>query len=61
VVAGPDHPGLPARVSLLMFPALGTVAGLLAPRVASAVLGSGAAASTASALRPYIRLDRLED
>ena len=28
----PDHPGLPARVSLLMLPARGTVARLLAPR-----------------------------
>ncbi len=36
----PGHPALPARVSLLMFPARGAVARLLEPRDASAVIGS---------------------
>jgi hypothetical protein len=36
----PSHPGQPARVSLLIFPARGRVARLLEPRDASAVLGS---------------------
>src|SRR5215213_3474690 len=37
VPRAPDHPGLPARVSVLRLPARGTVARLLAPRDASAV------------------------
>jgi hypothetical protein len=44
-----------------MFPARGIVAVLLLPRVASAVLGSDDAASTAVALRPLLGFDRLED
>ena len=37
-VAIPDHPEQPARVSVLMLPARGTVARLLRPRLTSAVI-----------------------
>ena len=49
--SGPDHPDLPARVSVLRLPARGTVARLLAPRDASAVFARFGA-SGASNLRP---------
>ena len=39
VAPAPDHPRMPARVSLLMLPARGWVARLLAPAEASALAG----------------------
>src|SRR5215212_1743727 len=51
VPRAPDHPGLPARVSVLRLPARGTVTRLLAPRDASAVCARFAACETAI-LRP---------
>jgi hypothetical protein len=53
-LVAPDQPGLPARVSELMFPARGTVARLLEPREASAVLGSVAILERIVALRPVL-------
>jgi hypothetical protein len=47
----PDHPGLPARVSELMLPARGTVARLLAPLDASALVARSATGLVAN-LRP---------
>jgi hypothetical protein len=48
----PDHPGLPARISLLILPARGTVARLLEPREPSAVL-----ARSGTIAVPYLRPD----
>src|SRR4029079_16387410 len=48
----PDHPGLPARVSVLRLPARGTVARLLVPRDASAVL-----ARSGTSRIPFLRPD----
>ena len=48
----PDHPALPARVSLLTFPARGMVARLLEPRDGSAVIGSQGTCWKARLLRP---------
>jgi hypothetical protein len=60
--APPDHPDLPARVSVLMVPALGVVTALLPPRVASAVFGNDEAmVAIACPRRPFIRFDRSED
>ncbi len=53
MVVDPAQPDLPARVSLLIFPARGTVARLLEPRVASAVFGSDDAEVRIDALRGF--------
>ena len=48
----PGHPGMPARMSVLMFPARGRVARFVEPRVSSCVLSSDDTLFSASSLRP---------
>jgi hypothetical protein len=50
--ADPDHPGLPARVSVETFPARGMVIRLLEPRDLSAVCSMDEPSSRVRRLRP---------
>jgi hypothetical protein len=59
VAHAPDHPALPARVSLLMLPDLGLEARLLVPCDASAVTGRTLDANASCVLRLFRRIGRL--
>ena len=59
VAHDPDHPVLPARVSVLMLPDLGWEARLLMPCDASAVTGRTLDDSASCALRLFRPMGRL--